>query len=55
MQPTLQVCPLRVRNGAQSGTDHNLHNPDHDPVAKIFESGLNCDDEIGLVSPICEQ
>ena len=41
MHPTLHVWPLRVRNKAQSGTDHNLHKPDHDAVARIFEFGLN--------------
>jgi hypothetical protein len=41
IQPTLQVCPFKVRNKVQSGTDHSLHNPDHEAVARIFEFGLN--------------
>lgn len=41
MQPTLQECPFKMRNKVQSGTDHNLHKPDHEAVARIFEFGLN--------------
>lgn len=52
MQPTLQVCPSRVRKRVQSGTDHNLHKPDQEAVARILEFGLNWQNDIGLVSPI---
>lgn len=55
MQLTLQACPWSVRKSVQSGTDHNLHKPDHEAVARIFEFGLNWQNDIGLVSPICEQ
>jgi hypothetical protein len=51
MQLTRCVCPLSVRFSVHSGTDHNLHRPDHDAVARVLPSGENSHDEIGRLSP----
>ena len=54
MQPTWVGWPRRVWINRQSGTDHNLHSPDHEAVANIFESGLKEHHEMGRVSASCE-